>query len=64
MDAKNIVVFTHGGCIRYTCAELFGFDKQTAWTIPIENTSITKIQYDSGKWKLVYLNDARHLEGL
>jgi broad specificity phosphatase PhoE len=49
---QNIVVFTHGNAIKYLLAELFNRDRATAFKIPIDNTSITLLRCENGKWSL------------
>lgn len=62
----KVMVSTHGLAIKYLMAELFGFDKKTAYTVPIDNTSITLVRYQSGSLDLITMNDVAHLkkEGL
>jgi broad specificity phosphatase PhoE len=55
------LVYTHGGCIKYFLADVGNLDKQNAWYMPIENTSITKVAYNKGIWKIEYHNDYSHL---
>jgi|SRR3989338_3893008 len=56
LEYERRAYFTHGGAIKYFCTRLFRWDKNTAWKIPVDNTSITHIRYD-GEWKLVAFND-------
>lgn len=54
-------VYTHGGAIKYFLAEVFNLPKTKIWNVPIDNTSITKLKYNQGFWKLEYQNDFSHL---
>lgn len=60
-NGEIIGVYTHGGAIRYSLAELGLIPKKDAWKISIENTSITELEYSNGIYKLIRLNDALHL---
>lgn len=61
-DRKIVLgIFGHGGAIKYTLADLFDMNKQIAWRIPIDNTSITCIRYQEGLWIPAKINDSAHL---
>ncbi|MBT4824201.1 histidine phosphatase family protein [Candidatus Woesearchaeota archaeon] len=59
---SKILAVSHGLAIRYLIAEVFDLDRKTAYKIPIDNTSITKITYNNEKYILVGINDTKHLE--
>jgi broad specificity phosphatase PhoE len=60
-DKGCIGVYTHGGAIRYLLARLDLMPKKDAWKVPINNTSITELEYKNGIYTLVRLNDSKHL---
>ena len=53
LRSPKIIFFTHGGTIKYLCADLFGWNN--AWKINVDNASITHLKYD-GKWDLIEFN--------
>ncbi len=57
----NIAAFTHAYTIKYLLADLFNLDKTLAYKIPIDNTSITIIEYKDGKPICAVKNDTSHL---
>ena len=58
----RIVAFTHGVAIKAFLAEIFCFEKSTAWKIPIDNTSVTIVRCsDDGEISCVLQNDTSHL---
>ncbi|MGV8151015.1 MAG: histidine phosphatase family protein [Candidatus Woesearchaeota archaeon] len=60
-ENRTIAVFTHGNSIRSFLKPLFGFDGQKLYTIVLENTSITRLNYNNGIWQFKTLNDHTHL---
>src|SRR3989344_7811549 len=44
------LIYTHGGVIKYTCTDLFGWDTSKAWKVEVDNASITHIKYNGQKW--------------
>jgi broad specificity phosphatase PhoE len=61
-ENKKIGIFTHGLAIKMFLAGLFNLDKSTAYTIPIDNTSITKLKYEKGNWEELTRNNTEHLQ--
>jgi len=57
----RVAISGHGGAIKYTFAEIFDMNRDIAWRIPLENTSITQIRYNNGIWIPLRLNDFGHL---
>ncbi|MFT5686673.1 MAG: broad specificity phosphatase PhoE [Myxococcota bacterium] len=55
------LVFCHGMVIKILLTGLFGFDRRTAWRIPIDNTAINTIVHDGAEWRLVGQNELPHL---
>lgn len=60
--SHRVCVFSHGLSIRYLVAELLNLNRETAYAIPIDNTSITIIRYDDNAFFCPILNDTSHLE--
>jgi phosphoserine phosphatase len=58
---KSILVFTHSYPIRFLLADLFNLEKDSAYKIPIKNTSISIIEFDKGKFSCLTKNDFSHL---
>jgi len=62
----KVAVYAHGHLFRTLLKKIMDkSDNPTDWReinkIPIDNTSITHIQYDNGKWKVEKINDTKHL---
>jgi broad specificity phosphatase PhoE len=61
------LIFTHGGAIKYFLAKTQNWNKNNAWKVQIENTSISLItyskddEYEKRKWYLSKLNETYHL---
>jgi broad specificity phosphatase PhoE len=60
-ETKKIGVYTHGGSIKYLLATLDLMPKKDCWKVPINNTSITELEYKNGIYTLKRINDAKHL---
>lgn len=58
----RIAAFSHGLAIKFLLTEEFGYDKKTAYTIPIDNTSITILRHHNGKLTCSTRNDTTHLQ--
>ncbi|MCP4438737.1 MAG: histidine phosphatase family protein [Aureispira sp.] len=59
----KIGIFTHSFVIKSVFRKLMKADRRTALNITINNTSITRFNYDSAKgWILDHLNDDGHLK--
>lgn len=56
-----VFVFSHGLAIRYLVAEVLNLNRETAYTIPIDNTSITIIRCEDNTFSCPLLNDTSHL---
>ena len=62
-EPVNIACFSHGLTIKALLHSIIGFDKSFTWKIKIDNTSITKLSFDTqAGWKLLCINDCGHLE--
>lgn len=60
-DNLTIGLFSHGNSIKNLLRKLFDTPPQNTYSTKIDNTSITRVNYDSNKWELVTLNDSKHL---
>lgn len=56
---STIAVFTHGVAIKCLLRGILDFPPHLTYHINIDNTSITRIQYDT-KWNLLAINDTMH----
>lgn len=62
-EGKHIGIFGHGLAIRFMYAQIFGFDKKTAYKLPMENTAISQIEVDSnGNYHNRRFNSHEHLK--
>ncbi len=59
-DGGTIAVFSHGAVMRGTFARLF-FANDVKKLPYSENTGVSRLRYDGGKFTYDYLNDASHL---
>ena len=59
-DGKTVAVFSHGAVLRGVLMELFGYgDGKSA---PVcDNTGVSRIFYEDGKFRADYINDNSHL---
>ncbi|MGG2089858.1 histidine phosphatase family protein [Priestia aryabhattai] len=58
---KKVAVVSHGAAINTFIHHVTSGEQGTGTTI-LQNTSITTFAYESGKWRLETINDAKHLE--
>lgn len=59
----SVLAFTHGGVVRNAIWQIVGKPSQAAWSLAIDNTSLTVIEYTTSKTLIKRVNDAAHLEG-
>jgi len=55
-DDAHTWVFTHGLFIKLLVTGLRGGDRATAWQVPIQNTSITRLAHDARGWRVIDQN--------
>lgn len=62
-DTLNICAFSHGMTIKCLLHYVMGFDQSFLWKLTLENTSISKLYFNSSKegWRLLTINDHAHL---
>ncbi len=59
---QTVAIFTHGAILRAVQAELF-FTRQTMNRAGrCDNTGVSRVQYEGGRFTLDYLNDNAHLD--
>lgn len=58
----EVAIFTHGGVIRNALWQVVGVPVQGAWSVQIENTSVTVLEYTSERVLMHRVNDCAHLE--
>lgn len=63
MKPQNIFVFSHGMTIKCLLHYVMGFDQSFLWKLTLDNTSISKLYFNSNKegWRLLTINDHAHL---
>jgi len=60
---RTLLVVTHGGVIRAALRHIYALMEQPDIAVPpIDNTSITVVQFDDGRWEMLRTNDAAHLQ--
>lgn len=60
----TIAAFTHGMAIKFLLTDQFGYDRQTAYQMPMDNTGISTITYRNGILTHKTHNDTTHLKQL
>ena len=61
-DGKTVAAFSHSCAIRGALMRLFFHDDPAAYPF-CDNTAVSLLRYDGGKFEAVYLNDNSHLTG-
>ena len=56
-------IFSHGVAIKCLLRGIMGFTPRITYKILLDNTSITRLQYDGRGWHLLSVNDTAHLFG-
>jgi broad specificity phosphatase PhoE len=59
----RICAFSHGMTIKCLLHYVMGFDQSFLWKLTLENTSISKLYFNSNEegWRLLTINDHAHL---
>lgn len=60
-EGKKVAVFTHGVAIKCLLRGILGFAPSMTYKLVVNNTSITRLQYDQIGWHFHSLNDCGHL---
>ena len=61
-DGQTVAVFSHGMAIRNALAALQGLSvAQGREVAHCDNTGVSLLEYDKGKWSVVFMNDNSHL---
>jgi broad specificity phosphatase PhoE len=58
----NVAVFTHGGVIRNAVWQIAGKPHDGEWSVVVDNTSLTIVEYSDRRNLLCTVNDSAHLE--
>lgn len=58
----EIAIFTHGGVIRNAIWQVVGKPVGGTWSVQVENTSLTVIEYTPRKSVIQRINDHAHLD--
>lgn len=62
-DGETIVVVSHGMALRNSMAALQGFSVEQGAQVPhCDNTGVSLVEYDGGRWRIVFQNDNTHLD--
>jgi phosphoserine phosphatase len=63
LKPQSIYLFSHGMTIKCLLHYVMGFDQSFLWKLTLENTSISKLYFNSNKegWRLLTINDHAHL---
>ena len=62
---KTVAVFSHGCAIRLTLAALLGKRIAKLSEVPLgQNTAVSLLEWDGGTFRVLWFNDASHLETL
>ena len=59
-----VCLVSHGGILRLAAAELLGLSLERAWSMDVDNASLSRLSRDDGEgWRLEAWNDTSHLLG-
>ncbi|MCS6875464.1 MAG: histidine phosphatase family protein [Aquificaceae bacterium] len=59
---QNILVVAHGGTLHAMVCLSLGLGLENLWNVHMDNTGITLLRYDAGRFELKYLNRLCHME--
>jgi probable phosphoglycerate mutase len=62
--AGTIVIVGHGGSLRVGISYLLDWPRTNFDTYQVDNCSLTRLVYESDRWRLLTLNDTCHLDGM
>lgn len=62
-QGQTVAVFSHGSVIRAMQMRLFYGPDRIPEIGHCDNTGVSLLEYDAGRWRAVYLNDNSHLTG-
>lgn len=61
-DGKTIALVSHGVSLRCFLSKVYGVNLSDIETVPIcKNTAVTKVEYENGKFNVLFKNDFSHL---
>lgn len=58
---KTLAIVSHGAVLRVMMCYINNLDLENSWKYSIANCSITKIELNKGKFKVIFENDISHL---
>lgn len=61
---KSILIVAHGGTLHALVCLAIGLGLENLWNIHMDNTGITQLSYNSGRFELKHLNRLCHTRGL
>ncbi len=53
----DVVVISHGGAIRAAVAHVLGLTPHQAFSLSVENISLTRLEHNGSDWRVVSLNE-------
>lgn len=63
-EHKNLLIVAHGGTLHALVCLALGLGLENLWNIHMDNTGITHLRYNSGRFELKHLNRLCHVKGL
>lgn len=61
-EGRSVAIVSHGVSLRCFLSKVYGVDLSDVNTVPIcKNTAVTKLEYESGKFRVIFKNDYSHL---
>jgi broad specificity phosphatase PhoE len=63
-EGARVGLFTHNVATKCLLRGILDFSPRHTYTMHIEHTAITRLQYDQKGWHVMGINDAAHLEGI
>lgn len=63
-DYENLLIVAHGGTLHAITCLALGLGLENLWNIHMDNTGITHLRYNSGRFELKHLNRLCHTKGL
>ncbi len=63
-DYENLLIVAHGGTLHAITCLALGLGLENLWNIHMDNTGITHLRYNFGRFELKHLNRLCHTKGL
>ncbi|HEX2221838.1 MAG TPA: histidine phosphatase family protein [Candidatus Limnocylindria bacterium] len=62
-DAWPACLVSHGGTLRLMAEQILGLSRERAWTLDVDNASLSVLAEADGSWQIERWNDTAHLLG-